>query len=65
VDDQEAPARRISWPTLIFWGLAAFGAITLVQWVLSIAFTLIRLLIVVGIVAVLVMFFRGPPDGDR
>jgi K+ transporter len=63
VSDQEAPARRISWPTLIVVGLAAFGAITLVQWVLSIAFSLVRLAIVVGIVAALVMFFRGPPDG--
>jgi len=65
VSDQEAPARRISWPTLILWGLAAFGAIALVQWVLGVVFTIARLLIVVGIVAALVLFFRGPPDGDR
>jgi hypothetical protein len=51
------------WPTVIIGGLALFGAITLVQWVLGFAFTLAKLLIVVGIVAVLVLFTRGPPDG--
>jgi hypothetical protein len=63
VSDQEAPARRIPWPTIIVLGLAVFGAISLVQFVLGLAFTLARLLILVVIVAVIAMFFRGPPDG--
>ena len=56
--------RRVPWPTIIVLGLAAFGAITLVQWILGFAFTLAKLLIVVGIVAVLALFFRGPPDSN-
>jgi hypothetical protein len=66
VDDQEARprrSRRIGWPTLVLWGLAAFGAITLVQFVVGIVFSLTRLLLLVGIIAVAVVFFRGPPDG--
>jgi hypothetical protein len=55
---------RISWPVVIVGALALFGAITLVQWILGLAFTLAKLLIVVGIVALAVVFFRGPPD-DR
>ncbi len=60
--DQEAPARRIKWPTIIVVGLAVFGAITLVQWVIGLAFTLTKLLVLVGIIALLAVFFRGPPD---
>jgi hypothetical protein len=63
VSDQEAPPRRIPWPTIIVLGLAVFGAISLVNFVLGLAFTLARLLIVVAIVALAVLFFRGPPDG--
>ena len=48
---------------LVVGALAVFGAITLVQFVLSIAFNLTRLLIIGAIVAVGVVFFRGPPDG--
>ncbi len=62
MSDQEAPARRVPWPTIIVLGLAAFGAITLVQFVLSLAFTLAKLLIIGAVVAVLVLFFRGPPE---
>jgi hypothetical protein len=65
VSDQEAPPRRIPWPTIIVLGLAVFGAISLVNFVLGLAFTLARLLIVVAIVALAVLFFRGPPDGGR
>jgi hypothetical protein len=53
------------WTMLVVGGLALFGAITLVQWVLGFAFSLAKLLIVVGIVAVVVLFTRGPPDGKR
>lgn len=62
MSDQEVVGRRVPWPTVIVLGLAAFGAITLVQFILGLAFTLAKLLIVVGIVAVLAVFFRGPPD---
>jgi uncharacterized membrane protein YecN with MAPEG domain len=63
VPDREAAGpRRIPWPTLVVGGLALFGAITLVQWVLGFAFTVAKLLIVVGIVAVVVLFTRGPPE---
>jgi hypothetical protein len=64
-EPEAAHPPRISWPTLVVGGLALFGAITLVQWVLGLAFTLAKLLIVVGIVAVVVLFTRGPPDGKR
>ena len=61
--DREATGPlRVPWPTLVVIGLALFGAITLVQWVLGFAFSLAKLLIVIGIVAVLVLFTRGPPD---
>jgi hypothetical protein len=65
--DPEAGGRppgrgRMPWPTLVVLGLALFGAITLVQFVIGAAFTLAKLLIMVAIVAVLVVFFRGPPD---
>jgi hypothetical protein len=65
--DREVPerTRRISWPVVIVGALAVYGAITLVGWVLSLAFTLTKLLVLAGIVAVLAIFFRGPPDGDR
>ncbi len=63
MEDREAvESSRISWPVVVVGGLALFGAITLVQWILGFAFTLAKLLIVVGIVAALVVFFRGPPD---
>lgn len=62
-DPETADPPRISWPMLVVGGLALFGAITLVQWVLGFAFTLAKVLIVVGIVAVVVLFTRGPPDG--
>ena len=62
MSDQEAPARRIPWPTVIVLGLAVFGAITLVQFVLGLAFTVGKLVIIGAVVAVLVLFFRGPPD---
>lgn len=48
---------------IIVVGLAVFGAITLVQWVIGLAFTLTKLLVLVGIIALLSVFFRGPPDG--
>jgi hypothetical protein len=60
--DPKPPSRRMPWPMVIVLGLALLGAITLVQFVLGLAFTLAKLLIVIGIVAVLVIFFRGPPD---
>ena len=50
------------WPTLVILGLALFGAITLVQFVIGAAFTVAKLLIILAIVAALVVFFRGPPD---
>ncbi len=50
------------WPTLVILGLALFGAITLVQFVIGAAFTLAKLLIILAIVAALVVFFRGPPE---
>lgn len=53
---------RPSWPVLVVGGLAVFGAVTLVQFVIGAAFTLAKLLIIAGIVAVLVVFFRGPPE---
>lgn len=53
---------RPSWAVLVVLGLALFGAITLVQWVIGLAFTLAKLAVVVGIVALAVVFFRGPPD---
>ena len=58
----DRPRQRVPWPTIVVIGLALFGAITLVQFILGLAFTLAKLLIVAGIVAVLVMFFRGPRD---
>lgn len=60
--DRPAERRRMPWPTLVILGLALFGAISLVQFVIGAAFTLAKLLIIVGIVAVLVLFFRGPPE---
>jgi hypothetical protein len=39
-----------------------FGAFSLVQLVLGLAFTVGKLLIVAAIVALGVVFFRGPPD---
>ncbi len=60
--DRPPERRRMPWPTLVVLGLALFGAITLVQFVIGAAFTLAKLLIIVAIVAVLVMFFRGPPN---
>jgi hypothetical protein len=59
--DRPAGRRRMPWPTLVVLGLALFGAISLVQFVVGAAFTLAKLLIIVAIVAVLVVFFRGPP----
>jgi len=59
--DRSAERRRMPWPTLIILGLALFGAISLVQFVIGAAFTLAKLLIIVAIVAALVVFFRGPP----
>jgi uncharacterized membrane protein YecN with MAPEG domain len=64
-DPEAADPPRIRWPMLVVGGLALFGAITLVQWVLGFAFTLAKVLIVVGIVAVVVLFTRGPPDQKR
>lgn len=60
--ERSAERRRMPWPTLVILGLALFGAISLVQFVIGAAFTLAKLLIIVGIVAVLVLFFRGPPE---
>ena len=62
-DPEAADPPRMPWTMLVVGGLALFGAITLVQWVLGFAFSLAKLLIVVGIVAVVVLFTRGPPDG--
>jgi hypothetical protein len=65
--DREVPerTRRISWPVVIVGALAVYGAITLFGWVVSFAFSLTRLLVLAGIVAVLAIFFRGPPDDKR
>jgi len=60
--DRQPDRRRMPWPTLVVLGLALFGAITLVQFVIGAAFTLAKLLIIVVIVVGLVMFFRGPPS---
>ncbi len=66
MEEREAVERsRSPWPIVIVGGLALFGAITLVQFLLGLAFTLAKLLIVVAVVAVVVVFFRGPPDGGR
>jgi uncharacterized membrane protein YecN with MAPEG domain len=67
MDDREADTgaearRRIPWPAIVIGGLALFGAITLVQWILGLAFTLAKLAVVIGVVALLAMFFRGPPE---
>ncbi len=61
----EVPERRSlrpSWPVLVVGGLAVFGAVSLVQLVIGLAFTVGKLAILVGIVALGVVFFRGPPD---
>jgi len=63
-EPEAAPRRRLNWPTIILVGLAIFGAISLVQWIIGLVFGITRLLVFVGILAVLVLFFRGPPDGD-
>ena len=60
--EKPAERRRMPWPTLVILGLALFGAISLIQFVIGAAFTLAKLLIIVGIVAVIVVFFRGPPE---
>jgi hypothetical protein len=66
MEDREAVERsRNPWPVVIVGGLAVFGAISLVQFLLGLAFTLGKLLIVAGIVALGVVFFRGPPDRGR
>jgi hypothetical protein len=63
--DREVPerTRRLRWPVIIVGALAVYGAITLVGLVLSVAFSLTKLLVLAGIVVVLALFFRGPPDG--
>lgn len=53
---------RPSWPVLVVGGLAVFGAVSLVQLVIGLAFTVGKLALLVGIVALGVVFFRGPPD---
>lgn len=64
MEHREADERQRShWPVIIVGALAVFGAITLVQWVIGFAFGLAKLLIVLAIIAVGVLFFRGPPDG--
>jgi hypothetical protein len=66
VSDQEGVRdRKVGWPTIVLIGLAIFGAISAVQLVIGLVFSITRILVLVGIVAVLVLFFRGPPDGDR
>ncbi len=56
---------RSPWPVIIVGALALFGAITLVQWVFSFLFTLGKVLVVLAVVALAVVFTRGPPDGER
>jgi hypothetical protein len=66
VEEREAVERsRSPWPILVIGGLAVFGAISLVQWILGLAFTLGKLLIVAAVVVLGVVYFRGPPDGRR
>ena len=49
---------------VIVGGLALFGALSLVHWVLGFVFGLVKLVIVVAIVAAAVLLVRGPPDGQ-
>jgi uncharacterized membrane-anchored protein len=52
------------WLMVIVGGLALFGALSLVHWVLGFVFGLVKLVIVVAIVAAAVLLVRGPPDGQ-
>ena len=61
----DEPKRRIRWPVVVVGALALLGAFTLIQWVLGTVFTLARLAILGVIVVAVVLFFRGPPDGER
>lgn len=61
-EPEAAPRRRTNWPTILLVGLAIFGAISLVQWIIGLVFGITKLLVFVGIIALLVLFFRGPPD---
>ncbi len=61
----DEPKRRIRWPVVVVGALALLGAFTLIQWVLGTVFTLARLAILGVIVVAVILFFRGPPDGER
>lgn len=60
---EDGERSRSTWPVVVVAGLAIVGAVSIVSWILGAVFTLARLALVVVLVAAVVIFFRGPPDG--